>query len=74
MRQNGHFTNYYDYIRLTSAWEGKHALPTYIKRRLCHSMVRVKLAVMIINLKNFFGIPAGVKKTVYVSSTQNEQQ
>ena len=69
MRKNGHFKNYYDYVRLTSAHEGKHAIPTYIKKLYKHSMVRIKLAVMIINLKNFLGIPAGMKKTVYVSST-----
>ena len=67
-RKHGHFKNYYDYVRLTSAYEGKHAIPTYIKKLYKHSMVRIKLAVMIINLKNFFGIPAGIKKTVYVST------
>lgn len=74
MRQNGHFKNYYDYVRLTTAWEGKSPYWTYIRKLYQGSMVRIRLAVMIINLKNFLGIPAGIKKTIYVSPNKNQQQ
>lgn len=74
MRKNGHFKNYYDYVRLTTAWEGKSPYYTYIWKLYRGSMVRVKLALMIMKIESFFKRIAGVDSPTYVSPNKNQQQ